>query len=32
MSRANIVSINIQNKLGRGKKVLKRAIMSLAGA
>jgi len=44
MSRANIVSINIQNKLRRGKKIknkinkkilkikLKSAIMSLAGA
>jgi len=41
MSRANIVSINIQNKLRRGKKISKNkiskkikksAIMSLAGA
>jgi len=40
MSRANIVSINIQNKLRRGKKIKnkikkylkKSAIMSLAGA
>jgi len=41
MSRANIVSINIQNKLRKGKKIIKKilknknkksAIMSLAGA
>jgi len=32
MSRANIVSINIQNKLRRGKKKKNSAVISLAGA